>query len=83
MWVRLRADPKWELLLGASLEKSPTFLTKIGLESLASDKHFSLLRKYVNYGRKKFYDIDVRMTFHSGVANEVTTYKTFDVTDPK
>ncbi len=28
------------------------------LEKFASDKHSSLLRKFVNYGRKKFYNID-------------------------
>jgi hypothetical protein len=28
------------------------------LERPARDKHFSLLRKFVNYGRKKFYKID-------------------------
>jgi hypothetical protein len=30
---------------------------KIRLERLARDKHSSLLRKYINYGHKKFYNI--------------------------
>jgi hypothetical protein len=29
---------------------------------LARDKHSSLLRKSVNYGQKKFYNIDTRAT---------------------
>ncbi len=35
--------------------------TNIRLERLATDKHSSLLRKFVNYGRKKFYTIN---SFH-------------------
>ncbi len=31
---------------------------KTKLERLARDKHSSLLRKFVNYGNKKFYNID-------------------------
>ncbi len=46
-------------LKGDSLRLAPTFLSNIrlGLEELAKDKHSSLLRKFVNYGRKKFYNI--------------------------
>ena len=45
-------------LKGDSLRLAPTFLSNIrlGLEELAKDKHSSLLRKFVNYGRKKFYN---------------------------
>ncbi len=32
------------------------------LEKLASDKHFSLLQTFVNYGREKFYNIEPNLT---------------------
>jgi hypothetical protein len=38
---------------GKPLQPSLMFAER--LERLARDKHSSLLRKYVNYGRKKFY----------------------------
>jgi hypothetical protein len=34
-----------------------SWLHKTSLERLARDKHSSLLQKFVNYGRKKFYRI--------------------------
>ncbi len=44
---------------GASFGKAPglTHKHQTKLERLASDKHSSLLRKSVNYGRKKFYGL--------------------------
>ncbi len=35
-------------------------LTKAKLEKLASDKHSSLLQKFVTYGRKKLYNVETR-----------------------
>jgi hypothetical protein len=34
------------------------------LERLVRDKHSSLLRKFVNYGQKKFYNIGPRVQSH-------------------
>ncbi len=39
------------------------YLTR--LEKLTRGKHFSLLQKFVNYGRKKFYYIGLSMTIFS------------------
>jgi hypothetical protein len=47
--------------LGASLtHKHFTWLKR-----LVTDKHSSLLRKFVNYGRKKFYGIGTRIKISS------------------
>ncbi len=42
-------------IIGETLNIKIKYLTQ--LESTARDKHSSLLRKFVNYGRKKFYNI--------------------------
>ncbi len=42
------------------LEVSLTHKHKTRLEGLARDKHSSLLRKFVNYDRKEFYNIAAR-----------------------
>jgi hypothetical protein len=34
---------------------------RLGWKKLVSEKHSSLLRKYLTYGRKKFYNIGPRM----------------------
>ncbi len=44
-----------EHLKGALLGKASKHLTR--LERLAKDKHSSLLQAFVNYDRKKFYNI--------------------------
>ncbi len=53
----LRAYSIMERLEGAFLRLAPCLTCKhwARLEKLASDKHTGLLRKFVNYGRKKFY----------------------------
>ncbi len=44
-----------EHLLGAPLGYAPALISNIRPGWLAGDKHSSLLRAIVNYGRKKFY----------------------------
>jgi hypothetical protein len=44
------------------------------LERLARDKHTSLLRTFVNYGRKKFYNIGARRKKH-GVDKILSEYQ--------
>ncbi len=39
------------------------------MERIARDKHSSLLRKSVNYGREKFYRIGPRCQFHKHFTN--------------
>jgi hypothetical protein len=46
-------------------EGSWPFLQTLVKDGNARDKHSSLLRKFVNYGRKKFYGIQTRMASHS------------------
>ncbi len=59
------------------------------VEKLANDKHSSLLRKVVNYGFKKFYNIGLWMYFtHNkiglayNVKNFIPTVKKFYGTGP-
>ncbi len=47
---------------------------RLKLETLASDKHSSLLRRIVNYDRKKFYNICVPVECH-----EVSEGKSLEV----
>jgi hypothetical protein len=42
---------------------------------LARDKHSSLLRKFVNYGRKKFYNIKPRLAYYEHL--QITVVKSF------
>ncbi len=58
-----------ENLLGATLRGRILALptNKVGktrLGRLSRDKHSSILRKFVTYSRKKFYDIDPRGLYH-------------------
>ena len=46
------------------------------LERLATDKHSSLLRKFVNYGHKKFYSIGPAVRFESLLVERSTNYAT-------
>ncbi len=50
-----------ELLKGSELRKAPALLTTIRQDGkgLARDEHSRLLRFSINYGRKKFYNIDI------------------------
>ncbi len=52
------AYPRVEHLKGASLRLAPDLSHKhlTRLEKLARDKHSSLIRKFVNYGWKKFHN---------------------------
>ncbi len=63
---KAKSLPKWSNFgfspLGQALGLTCTQKTKI--EKLASDKHSSLLRTFVNYDRKKFHNIGpVQKTF--------------------
>jgi hypothetical protein len=51
--IKLFTDVIYEFLYLASV-----YLTRI--DKLARDKHSSLLQKFVNYGRKTFYNIGPR-----------------------
>jgi hypothetical protein len=58
------AYPRVEYLKGASLGLPLASLkNKTRLEKLARDKHSSLLRTFVNCGRKKFYGIGPRLCY--------------------
>ncbi len=54
LWVRSGAYPRVELLKGSSIRWVLASPTKLG--RLARDKRYGLLQ-FVNYGRKKFYNI--------------------------
>jgi hypothetical protein len=67
LWVRPGAYPRVEHLKGASLAwvgSGPTGKHYTLLERLARDKHSSLLRKSVNYGRKKDYSTGPRVALN-------------------
>ena len=59
LWAKPGAYPKVEFISCASLRQAPALPTNIilGWKRLATDKHSSLLRKFVNYGHKKFHNI--------------------------
>jgi hypothetical protein len=57
-WVRPRANPKGELLIGAPLGSAPAFPANITLDwkGLPVTNRIVFLQAFVNYGRKKFYN---------------------------
>ncbi len=57
---KARSLPESGVLFGCSTQVgySLTHKHQSRLERLARDKHSSLLRTFVNYGRKKFYNVD-------------------------
>jgi hypothetical protein len=62
-WVRPGAYPRVEHYKDASLRKDPTLLANITFASKSLPRPntlFSLLRTFVNYGRKKFINIGAR-----------------------
>jgi len=58
------AYPRVEQLKRASLGQPPdvTCNRKTRLRRAVSDKHSSLLQKFINYGRKKFYSAGPRLS---------------------
>ncbi len=56
---KAKANPSGVPLRWSTLRWAPdlTHNQQISLESPVSDKHYCLLQKFVNYGRKKFYNI--------------------------
>ncbi len=58
LWARPGAYPIVEHLRGSSIGQVPALQTdQTRLEMFATDKHSSLLRTFVNYGRRKFCNI--------------------------
>ncbi len=62
LWAITGAYPRVGHLKGAPLMKALALNCKheTKLERLARNKHSSLLRKFINYGHKKFYNIRPR-----------------------
>ncbi len=60
LWVRPGTQPRVECLKDASLGQALALSANIRLSWKAKDKHNSLLRKSVNYGRKNFYSTGPR-----------------------
>ncbi len=60
--VRPGAYPRMEHLRGASLGKAPALLTssRLGWKGLPRTNSLNVIRKFVNYGRKKFHNIGLR-----------------------
>ncbi len=75
LYVRPGAYPSETPFRCPTLRQAPglTHKQQTSLERLATDKHSSLLRTFVNYVRKKFYNIGHRMSVKSGSVSDHPT----------
>jgi hypothetical protein len=70
--------PRVEQPKGALLGKALALPTnsRLGLKGLSRDKHISLLRKFINYELKKFYNFGLTYHYSSSINTESNLIKT-------